>query len=99
MITVYHDPDPSFGLRSDPTPAEVEASWQAVAMVDTSSLDQAFTLTNTIDRRWWENPAPLVAAIVPSRSTSVGDVLKDEQGRYWLCARVGWKQLQEGGQS
>lgn len=92
MITVYHDPESRFDDTKPLTIADVEAGFRKVALVDTVWRDDAFERTNTIDGPWWTNDR-VTALVGPCRSTSVGDVMKDGDGRYWLCAGIGWREL------
>lgn len=58
-----------------------------VAVVDTDDLDEAYRLTNHIDKLWWENEG--VVALRESRSTSIGDVL-DLNGKFYVVDRCGF---------
>jgi hypothetical protein len=69
----------------------VEETHKLVAVVSAPDLEAVFTLTNSIDDVWWKNPG--VEVIERSRSTSVGDVVEDENGARWLCEGIGWRQL------
>lgn len=60
---------------------------EQVATVFTNDLDEAFRLTNHIDKSWHENER--VKVIKKSRSTSVGDVLLYE-GVMYVVAPVGF---------
>lgn len=63
-----------------------------VAGLDAEDLGDVFRLTNHIDHAWWENPE--IKYYKESRSTSVGDVVRDvEAGTYHLCMPTGWKEL------
>ncbi len=65
--------------------------YELVALVNTDALGETFRLTNHIDVAWWENEE--VEMVKESRSTSVGDVVEDENGKVWLCASVGWEEV------
>jgi hypothetical protein len=61
-----------------------------VAQVEAASLEDVFQLTNSIEQPWWYHRAvtPFPGA-VPTRSTSVGDVVV--QGRtVWIVDRFGF---------
>lgn len=59
------------------------------AVIQTDIPQQAYELTQHLERPWEENP--LVRVIVPSRSTAVGDVLRLENGRLLLVAPLGFE--------
>jgi hypothetical protein len=61
-----------------------------IAEVNCDNIDDAFRLTNHIDDLWWENIE--VKVFKNSRSTSCGDVVEDPEGKFWVCAAVGWKE-------
>jgi hypothetical protein len=65
--------------------------YQLVALVDCNAVGETFELTNHIDTEWWNNEA--VTLIKESRSTSVGDLVEDENGKLWLCAMIGWEEV------
>ena len=68
--------------------------YERVALVECEELGQTFQATNHIDVAWWENPE--VTLIKESRSTSVGDIVEDEDCKLWLCESVGWRPILEG---
>ncbi len=66
-----------------------------VARIDTDTLDEAFRLTHNVERPWTRNSA---IRLMPSawngaRSTSVGDILVDDQGGQWLVEAHGFVAL------
>jgi len=65
-----------------------------VADVEASGLEEAFRLTNSLERPWWENEEITLKTEPPLRSTSVGDVIVDGGGPK-LCLAVGWRDLQK----
>lgn len=68
--------------------------YDPVAQVRATSLDEVFLLTNSIEQPWWYHCAvtPIPGA-VPTRSTSVGDVIV--QGRQvWMVNRFGFTETQ-----
>jgi hypothetical protein len=66
-----------------------------VARVTAPTLGHVFQLTNTIDHPWWWNKGVEYKAPNPDgcRSTSVGDVVVDEQGQACRCLCAGWSTL------
>lgn len=84
------------------TPADARAvlansrpgmSYRLVGAIFTDDLERLFELTNHIDGDWTMNPACKVVGVGQQRSTSVGDVVMDKHGIFWLCARVGWQRV------
>ena len=90
MFEVCHATKPTFGCRPQPVwPSE----YVLVARVSTDTPDGAFRLTNHIDSPWWYNGG-VEQVGQPSRSTSVGDVVKNmATGELWHCDNVGWSKL------
>lgn len=66
--------------------------YKLVAEVECDALGETFELTNHIHQEWWKNDG--VKLINESRSTSVGDVVVDENGTVYLCESVGWKETE-----
>lgn len=63
--------------------------YDCVGTVDTKNADLAYQLTNSIDCPWPENSG--VSAVGPEqRSTSVGDILLMQDGKFWLVASMGF---------
>ena len=57
-------------------------------------LEKAFMLTNTIDTAWYTSDE--VAYIGPDkacRSTSVGDMVRLENGKKFKCEMSGWSEV------
>ena len=57
-------------------------------------LEKAFMLTNTIDAAWYTSDE--VAYIGPDkacRSTSVGDMIRLENGKKFKCENTGWSEV------
>ena len=57
-------------------------------------LEKAFMLTNTIDTAWYTSDE--VAYIGPDkacRSTSVGDMVRLENGKKFKCEMAGWSEV------
>lgn len=71
--------------------------YNLAATVDSDDKDVAYRLTNTIDRYWPENKGVKAEAPNPTiggwRSTSVGDVMEMEDGRRFVVAGIGFKEL------
>jgi hypothetical protein len=64
-----------------------------VAHVEAENMEEAYFKTQHLDVAWWHNRG--VKAIQMSRSTSVGDVIQDEQGDSWAVAATGFVKIAE----
>lgn len=63
-----------------------------VADVECNNVNDAFTLTNSIDCYWGENEGvTLTLTQEKNRSSSIGDVFVKEDGTRMLCSSLGWK--------
>lgn len=89
MLTVFHARLPTFGYGEAPA---WPAAYEKVAEVEATNLDDAYQLTNNIDSDWTTN-AGVRAEPGRFRSTSVGDVIVDGEGRAWRCEPVGWAEI------
>jgi hypothetical protein len=94
MYTVYHRQPVYPGLvlpDQDPIPV-VDLNWpanyQKVALVEANSLEEVYLKTQHLETVWWHNQS--VKAIQMSRSTAIGDVLRDENGNLWVVAAFGF---------
>lgn len=83
---VYHAVKPTFGVPSLPQNPYLEK----VAEVETTSIEEAYRLTNTIDEGHWSSNRE-VKTLKKTRSTSVGDIIVNWQGIAFYCDIVGWK--------
>jgi hypothetical protein len=87
--TVYHAKNPNFGFTEHPEFNEV--NFDKVAEVEAEQIDKAYCLTNHILKVWWKNAG--VVCFNQSRSTSVGDVMVDADGKKFRCEMVGWEEF------
>lgn len=97
IVTIFQQVNPDYmrTIRGEAMPVtdmKKVASFQTDLPVD-DALEQAFRLTNHIDRPWEENPG-ITAEPGPHASTSVGDVVVVD-GEAYQCARMGWTKLEE----
>jgi hypothetical protein len=70
--------------------AEWPSEYTLAAIVDTDSVEEAYGLTNHVDREWWDNPG--VELVGPkTRSTSTGDVVV-VNGQGYKCESFGWSE-------
>lgn len=72
-----------------------EGYYVLVAKVNTNSLDHAWSQTNHIEESWLENQ-DVQAMVEAARSSKVGDVMKDESGKYHIVASIGFKEIPDG---
>lgn len=72
-----------------------EGYYYLVAKVDTSNLDHAWQQTNHIDDSWLKND-DVQEFVLKARSSKVGDVMKDENGKYHIVASIGFTQIDDG---
>lgn len=86
---VYHVKNPSFGLKEHVWPDE----YNAVAQVEAAELEDVFVRTNTNATPWWKGSGLVLLSENP-RSTSVGDVVVDYEGKAFRCASMGWEQIE-----
>ena len=99
MYKIYHRQPLYPGLvfsDQEPLPADTldwPASYQEVAHVEAKNIEEAYIKTQLLDIAWWHNRG--VKAIQMSRSTSVGDVIRDERGEPWAVAATGFVRLSE----
>lgn len=94
-FTVYHLM--SEFTRDAYTRVETRLSaYTLVATVEASCLGEVFQLTNHIDSNWTEN-AEVIELFTPkdrTRSTSVGDIVSDENGHFHRVQPSGWMEVQ-----
>ena len=94
QIKVYHNPHflEYRGRHSDIVPpVRPVATVQIPAEVPTEqALEIAFRQTQHVARPWWDNDDVLLHV----RSTSVGDMLADEQGNMFVVESIGFQSYQ-----
>lgn len=94
MIKVYHQNNYKEGMKfySKQTLDKVAMSlYSLVATVNTNDLDEAFELTNHLDKNWSENDK--VDAVSSSvRSTMVGDLMEIDE-EFYIVLALGFKKL------
>ena len=87
---VWHAKEPTFGFGEQP---KFPDEYEKVAVVESGGLEDVFRITNHIDYDWTKNPEVIEVLKHPCRSTSVGDIVEDENGKFFYCDNVGWKEL------
>jgi len=90
MMVVFHAKAPNFG-RSDP---DFPEEYEKVATVDTNDIEIAYMQTNNITQSWVKNK-DVTAFVTEARSTSVGDVVLDNEGRLHRCSNMGWEEIEK----
>lgn len=88
---VYHQRVPIFFAPS-PHPSKLE-DCDHVANVEVNSIDEVFRVTNHIDSEWFKNPEVTWHRSNNERSTSVGDIVVDENGKAFHCDMAGWGEI------
>lgn len=71
--------------------------YELVAEVHAQDLEQVFFFTNHVDKEWFDHLN--VNCVKESRSTSVGDLVEDADGKLHLCAGIGWVEIAWGDES
>lgn len=66
-------------------------AYKRVAEIGGHEPDEVFNLTQNIDDHWAGNPAPGVRPTLnaPQRSTSVGDLIEDDNGQLHVISVIG----------
>ena len=90
--TIWHVKQPTFDLGAKPVFPDF---YDRVAIVEAQNRDDVFRIGNHIDSDWTKNPEVIQCFKRPVRSTSVGDVVEDENGNKHYVAPVGWKEVLE----
>lgn len=89
------------GFRSDASQADACRElfhlglYKLAATVDATQIEDAWGLTNHIERDWTLNPE-CQAQPGGQRSSSVGDLFEDASGAFHLCASIGFKPIDLG---
>jgi hypothetical protein len=72
-----------------------EGYYNLVAKVHTNSLSRAWERTNHIDDDW-QKDVDVEAFSQEARSSKVGDIMKDANGKYHIVATVGFTEIPDG---
>jgi hypothetical protein len=97
--TVLHEANPQFGidllfnqdLRSLVKKKFKNDEYVFAAYVESDNLEKVFELTNHIHADWTKNEG--VQAQSPQRSTSVGDLVRLPDGKWYYCDMAGWVEV------
>jgi hypothetical protein len=65
-------------------------SYSIVAHVEADNIEKVFELTNSIHCYWGDNDNVDEVGKKNKRSTSVGDIIADENGKKYICESFGW---------
>ena len=90
LFKIWHANHPRFGFGEQPKFPE---AYTKIAHVEADSVADTFRITNHIDSDWLENPEVQWNISGGMRSTSVGDVVEDENGDFYRCENVGWEKM------
>lgn len=91
QMKIYHAINPTFGIGGHPE--FNDNNFVLVAEMEAESLDEAYYLTNHVDRDWTTRVRKdFIVHKKDSRSTSVGDVIVQD-GVAHRCEMFGWKQI------
>jgi hypothetical protein len=89
---VYHSEPPDFlAFRST---NEFPLDYHHVADVEAETIEDVFRLTNTIENNWVENKEVKPIGGKEYRSTSVGDIIVNENRQHFRCELLGWKHFE-----
>lgn len=90
---VYHADEPTFGMKMEDRPEPVfPEGFRKVAVVNCEGIEDVFRVTNHIHQDWTKNEEVGWHAD-QVRSTSVGDIVIDENMEMFRCSSFGWKRL------
>lgn len=64
-----------------------------VANVEVETLDEAYARSQNISSMSWVKNNKVKSNLSECRSTSVGDVIEDNDGSLWYCEMIGWKKF------
>ena len=86
---VYHAVEPTFGFGPK---LVFPTDYEKVALIEAEDIGDTFRITNHIEHDWTTNPE-VIKVYGRCRSTSVGDVMVNEDGTKFYCDMVGWKEI------
>jgi hypothetical protein len=89
-MQVFHSKQLTMPFEDEPK--DFPAEFIKVADVVATSLDEAYQLTNSIDKPWVNNESVTPVGTTGFRSTSCGDVI-EKDGKYYMCEMIGWKEI------
>ena len=90
-FTVYHAKEPTFGFGKE---LSFPMDYDCVAVVESETLGDTFRITNHIEENWEKNPEVILLKKHNNRSTSVGDIVEDADGKVMRCEMCGWKEIE-----
>lgn len=105
-VMVFQAKQPTFfAKKTSVTVREMMNDYAMVARVETSDLNVAYRLTNTIDQSWWLNESVEFRGspdhgMEGCRSTSVGDIMVRENGETgtfnaYIVSSCGFRELDQ----
>jgi len=91
IYRVFHHQPGTLGFMF-PGQLQFPEDYDQVADVEGDDLDQVYRLTQNLDGEdWTSGPRVSNVQITEARSSSVGDMFVDEDGRLWQVDFIGWK--------
>ncbi len=90
QYSIWHVKKPNFGFGKE---FKFPDDYDKVAIVNAKNNDDAFMITNHIDSDWTKNSEVIQLFKQKCRSTSVGDVVVDEDNVAYRCENVGWEMI------
>ena len=90
-FTVYHARRQIFSFSGEHL-AFNGKNFEEVATVECKDLEHVFQVTNHNDHDWTTNKEVL-SCNATVRSTSVGDIVVDSDGKKWIVMGCGWKEI------
>ena len=95
--SIYHADNPNYSpllntINGLTKSISFPQDYTKIAEVACEDLEEVFRITNDIDSDWTKGPS-VIWHKDRCRSTSVGDIVIDENLGIWYCDSVGWKQL------
>ncbi len=102
----WSEADPRFlaakmGMREDDSQGQAAMSlkkdgfYRLVAEVETQDLEEAWEKTNNIDESWTLN-AGVRSKVEHPRSSATGDIFERESGELFVCASIGFREIEIG---
>ena len=67
--------------------------YKKVADVKANNIDDVYSSTNSFEEFWGNNENVTVFGDKKYRSTSMGDIIVDENNNVFRCAFIGWDNL------
>jgi len=91
LLGIIVPPTSTVSFEANVLDALKRGTYRKVATITGYRLDEVFRLTQNLDESWTEANVPGVEphGETPARSTSVGDLIRDDDGKYHAVATFG----------